>query len=122
LAFAAAASYVLIGLGVLSVGDLTKAEAPSGITYVAAGGYALGGLLILLRRRWLWVVGAVLNALVVAFFLMAYVGRPAVLTSPGGLVSKAAEILLEVALIYLIVTEGRRRQAERPVRLLGAHT
>ena len=65
LALLAALSYVLMGPGVLGVGDLDTSEAPAAITYVAAGGYLLGGLLILLRRRWLWIVGAVINALVV---------------------------------------------------------
>jgi hypothetical protein len=108
LAALAAASYVLIGLGMLAVGDLQTAERPATIIYVAAGSYLLGGLLILLRRRWLWIVGAVINALVMLFFLSAYLDRPAVLFSSGGLVSKAAQLLLEVGLIYLIVAEARR--------------
>ena len=103
LAGLAAASYVLIGLGLLAVGDLPTAERPATIIYVAAGSYLLGGLLILLRRRWLWIVGAAINALVMLFFFSAYLDRPAVLFSPGGLVSKAAQLLLEVALIYLII-------------------
>lgn len=102
LAAIAALSYVLIELGVLAVGDLQSAESPSGIVYVAAGGYLLGGLLILLRRRWLWTIGAVMNALVLLSFVQMYQNRPAVLLSPGGLASKAAQVLLEVTLISLI--------------------
>jgi hypothetical protein len=49
-------------------------------------------------------VGAVFNALVIVFYLNLYLERPAVLFSPGGLVSKVAQLLLEVALIYLILT------------------
>src|SRR5688572_1066207 len=89
LAVIAAASYVLIGRHVLAVGDLQTTEQPATIIYVAAGSYLLGGLLILLRRRWLWMVGAVINALVMLFFVTAYLDRPAVLFSPGGLLSKA---------------------------------
>lgn len=108
LALIASMGYVMIALGVLTTGDLQKSEEPAGVVYVAAGCYALGGLLILLRARWLWIFGAVMNALVMLFFLMAYTNRPAVLLSPGGLVTKAAQVLLEVSLIYLIFTAGRR--------------
>src|SRR3712207_4653435 len=108
LAVLAAISYVLIGLHLLGVGDLQTAEAPATIIYVAAGSYLLGGLLILLRRRWLWIVGAVINALVILFFVMAYQDRPAVLLSPGGVASKAAQLLLEASLVYLVVMDWRR--------------
>lgn len=108
LAMVAAMTYILIGLHVLAVGDLQTAERPATIIYVAAGCYVLGGMLILLRRRWLWIVGAAINALVILFFLMTYQDRPAVLLSPGGLASKVAQLLLEVSLIYLIITGWRR--------------
>ena len=113
LAVLAAISYVLIGLHLLGVGDLQTAEAPATIIYVAAGSYLLGGLLILLRRRWLWIVGAVINALVILFFVMAYQDRPAVLLSPGGLASKAAQLLLEASLVYLIVMDWRRAHRQQ---------
>lgn len=102
LAFIAALSYILMELNLLGVGDLGADEKPAGIIYVAAGCYLLGGLLILLRKRGLLVFGAVINALVMFFFFTAYQNRPAVMFSAGGLVSKAAQILLEVALLYLI--------------------
>jgi hypothetical protein len=104
LALIAALSYMMIQLGVLGVGDLQPTEGPSAIVYVAAGSYLLGGLLILVRRRWLWIVGAVINALVILFFIMAYMHRPAVIFSPGGLATKAAQLLLEACLLYLIIT------------------
>ena len=109
LALAAAAAYLLIGFNILGVGDLQTAEAPAAITYVCAGCYALGGLLILLRWRWLWITGAVINALVMLFFFSAYATRPSVMLSPGGLVTKVAQLLLEVTLLYLIFTYGRER-------------
>jgi hypothetical protein len=108
LALTAALSYVLVGLNVLSVGDLQTTEAPAAITYVCAGSYLLGGLLILLRRRWLWIVGAGINALVMLVFFTAYISRPAVMFSPGGVVTKAAQLLLEAGLLYIIITAGRR--------------
>jgi hypothetical protein len=109
----AAISYLLIQLDILGVGDLQPTARPAAIVYVAAGGYLLGGLLILVRRRWLWIVGAEINTLVILFFVMAYLHRPAVMFSPGGLATKAAQLLLEVCLLALIVTgwHRSRRQA-----------
>ncbi len=111
LALAAALSYLLMGQRVLGVGDLAVDDATAPIPYVAAGCYLVGGLLILLRWRWLWIVGAVINALVMLMFLSMYSARPAVMLSPGGLTSKVAQVLLEIALLYLIVTfpRGSRR-------------
>jgi cytochrome c biogenesis protein CcdA len=109
-AICAALSYVLIGLHMLGVGDLGPDERPPGIIYVAAGCYLLGGLLILLRRRSLWIIGATINALVIVFFISMYTERPAVLFSPGGLISKAAQLLLEISLLYLIYLDWRRKR------------
>src|SRR5574341_419174 len=108
LAVIAALAYLMIVLDILAVGDLQTAKDGNAIVYVAAGSYLLGGLLILVRRRWLWIVGAVVNALVMLFFLRLYQDRPAVLFSPGGVATKAAQLLLELALIYLIVTDWLR--------------
>jgi hypothetical protein len=107
LALLAACGYLLIRWAMLGVGDLPTSEQPATIVYVAAGSYLLGGLLILLRRRWLWMVGAVINALVMLFFFMAYLSRPAIMFSPGGLATKGAQLLLEVCLLYLILNAGR---------------
>ena len=107
LAFFTALTYVLMALNVLGVGDLQMDERPAAIIYIAAGCYVLGGLLILLRNRWLLLFGACINAMVILFFFNMYQNRPAVMFSPGGLVSKIAQILLEAALIYVIVLLGR---------------
>ena len=90
LALLTALSYVLMALHVLGVGDLQMDEKPAVIVYVAAGCYLLGGLLILLRNRWLLLFGAFINAMVILFFFNMYQSRPAVMFSPGGLVSKTA--------------------------------
>lgn len=108
LALFAALCYLLIQFGVLGVGDLQPAEGPAVIVYIAAGGYLLGGLLILVYRRWLWVIGAAINALVILFFVLAYQHRPAVMFSPGGIATKVAQLLLEGTLLYLILTAGSR--------------
>jgi hypothetical protein len=102
LALIAAASYLLIQFGVIGVGDLQPTQQPAAIVFIAAAGYLLGGLLILVRRRWLWIVGAVINALVILFFITAYVNRPAVMFSAGGLTTKLAQLLLEGCLLALI--------------------
>ena len=108
LAFITALSYVLMAFNILGVGDLQVAEKPAGIIYVAAGCYLVGGLLILLRNRGLLLFGAFINAMVVFFFFNMYQGRPAVMFSPGGLISKIAQILLEVALIYVIAVNWKK--------------
>jgi hypothetical protein len=108
LALFTALSYVLMAFNVLGVGDLQMDEKPAGIIFVAAGCYLLGGLLILLRNRWLLLFGAFINAMVILFFFSMYRGRPAVMFSPGGLVSKITQILLEVALLYVIAVFWRK--------------
>lgn len=104
LAAVASLSYVLMKAGLLGIGNLHMAADETFIIDVAAGGYLLGSVLILLRRRWLWIAGAVINGLVIASFVSLYTQRPDVLFSPGGLISKVAQLALEVALLALIVT------------------
>ena len=108
LALFTALSYVLIASKILGVGDLQVEQDGDVLIYVAAGCYLLGGLLILLRNRWLLLFGAFINAMVILFFFTMYQARPAVMFSPGGLVSKIAQILLEVALIYVITRTWRK--------------
>ena len=109
LALIAAVAYLLIAWNVLGVGDLNMTEAPPVIVYVAAGCYVLGGLLILLRNRWLLILGAFINAMVIVFFFNLYRNRPLVMFSPGGVITKLAQLLLEVVLVYLIASIWRSR-------------
>ena len=108
LALLAALSYLLINAGVLAVGDVPREAGSLTIATIAAGCYFLGGLLILLRRRWLWIIGLVMNTLVLLFYFQMYQNRPTVIASPGGLATKIAQILLEVCLIYLIIEDWRK--------------
>ena len=55
LACLSAGAYVLIGAHILGVGSLQASDVPAAIIFAAAGCYVLGGLLILLRWRWLWI-------------------------------------------------------------------
>jgi hypothetical protein len=107
LAVITALSYLLMQFNILGVGDLQVDEKPAGIIYVAAGCYLLGGLLILLRNRWLMLFGVFMNTMVLFFFSM-YQNRPTVIFSHGGLVSKTAQILLEFALFYVIVVNWKK--------------
>jgi hypothetical protein len=115
LSLLAAMSYLLIERQLLPVGDLQAADRPATIVLVAAACYALGGFLILVRRAWLWMVGAGVNLVVILFFALAYLGRPAVLFSPGGLATKSAQILLEICLLALIVLWWRRQHRREGV-------
>jgi hypothetical protein len=105
-AWLAAGAYLLLAAGMLGTGGYQAEPGSEGIVLVAAAGYAVGGLLVLARRRWLWIAGAIVNALVVAMFFGAYAGDPSILLSGGGLATKGAQLALEVALLALIV---RRR-------------
>jgi hypothetical protein len=113
LALFTALAYVLIALKVLGVGDLRVEKDGGAIVYVAAGCYLLGGLLILLRNRWLLLFGAFINALVILFFFNLYRDRLSVMFSAGGFVSKMAQILLEAALIYVIATNWHRSPSKK---------
>lgn len=108
LALLVSLSYVLMAFNILGVGDLQVGEKPAGIISVAAGCYLAGGLLILLRNRGLLLFGAFINAMVVLFFFTMYQNRPTVMFSPGGLVSKIAQVLLEVALVYCIAMNWKK--------------
>jgi len=108
LALFTALAYILIALNVLSLGDLPMGEKPAGIIYFAAGCYLTGGLLILLCNRRLLLFGAFINAMVILFFFNMYQNRLSVMFSPGELVSKIAQILLEVALIYVLTLSWRK--------------
>jgi len=113
LALLAALVYFLMGAGLLQPGDLPADDAPAGIAYFAGACYVAGGLLILAGKRWLWAIGAVINALVIAGFYAIHAARPAVLLSLPGLATKSAQILLEIGLIYLIVTHKQEKDATK---------
>jgi hypothetical protein len=102
LALIAALGYFLLGAGLIEAGNLGIENAPPVIACVAGCCYIVGGLLIFLKKRWLWIVGAAINALVIVFFYVRYTPNPDVITSAPGLLTKIPQIILEVALIYLI--------------------
>jgi len=108
LALFTALTYILIASNVLGVGNPQVARDGGSIIYVAAGCYLIGGLLILLRNRWLLLFGTFINFMVILFFYSMYQTRPEVMFSPGGLISKLAQILLEILLLFVLVTNWKR--------------
>lgn len=110
MAIVTAITYIFMSLGLLGMGNITADEKQKVdiIFYVAAGSYFVGAILIFARRRWLWITGAVMNLLVIAMYLKLQLGNSVVLLSSGGLLSKLAQLLLELGLIYLIATYRKK--------------
>jgi hypothetical protein len=104
LAFIAAVFYILLASRIITASTLESKDVYRVIMYVAAGCYILGGLLILAKKRWLWITGLAMNTLVMGFFFTRYIDNPAVIVSLPGLGTKIPQIMLEVGLIYLIAT------------------
>ena len=76
LAIFTALTYLLIAANLLGVGDPLVTREGGAIVFVAAGCYLLGGLLILLRNRWLLLFGAFINSMVIFFLLPHVPGLP----------------------------------------------
>ena len=101
--------YLLMGVGVITVPDnplndtSSDNDAPPGFDWIMFGGYLAGGLLILLKKRWLLITGAVLNAIPIIGFYAMRASRTDVMLSAPGLMTKIPQILLEIGLIYWLV-------------------
>jgi hypothetical protein len=98
-----------LAAGIITVPTLESKEWQRTLIYVAAGCYVLGGLLILAQKRWLWIIGLVMNTLVMAFFFIMYRNNPAVMLSLPGLGTKIPQIILDVGLVYLIATYHKNK-------------
>ena len=108
LACAAAVVYALVATNLVSVPKIGAEQAPVAIWYIAAAAYLSGGLLVLRRRRWLWIVGLAANTWVISIFFLAYRQEPEMMLSTAGLATKMAEVFLEAGLIYLLAA-GRNQ-------------
>lgn len=105
LALIAAMGYILMIVGVIEPGNLVEDDEPmSPALWIIPTGYIIGGLLIFLKKRWLWITGAVINGFAILVFYTTYAGQPDVLWSAPGLITKITQIPLEIGLIYLIIT------------------
>ena len=103
LALVAASGYLLMGIGVIQAADLTLDDAPPGFTWIAGVFYVIAGLLMFLKKRWIYTAFSVINVFVIAIFIFMWAGRTDVLFSLPGLMTKIPQILLEIGLIYLLL-------------------
>jgi hypothetical protein len=99
---AAALVYLLMFLEVLHPGHLDSGSQMPAFFLVIPACYALGGLLILLKKRWLLTTGAVINTFTLAVFYTMYASQPDVMLSAPGLLTKIAQAILEIGLIFLV--------------------
>jgi len=111
LALIAVVAYVLMGIGVIQPGDLQTDNTMPTFYYIIPVGYLIIGVLVLLKKRWLWITLAAFNAFTIVVFYAMYAGQPDVMFSAPGLITKIAQILLEIGLIYLIITFKRKETA-----------
>lgn len=118
LALTAALLYAMIALGVLPSGDLVNADGTAGMMTLAAVCYLFGGLLLRIRLRWLWIVSAVINGAATFFFFRLYQGSPEVLLTTGRFATTAAQMLLELVLVYLIAASFQRIRGPKSVKRL----
>ena len=104
LAALTAVMYFLIGLNLVTVVELAPGEASGQVFFgiPAALAYTLGAvLLIFFRRRLLWILGAVLQVLVIAiYFTVAPDRTPSF--EVWGILIRIAQFLLLGVLVYLI--------------------
>jgi hypothetical protein len=103
LAVIAALGYILMGAGVIQAADLTLDDAPPGFTWIAGAFYVIAGLLLFWKKRWIAITLAVINIIPIAVFYIMWAGRTDVMFSAPGLITKIAQILLEIGLIYMVV-------------------
>lgn len=117
---ATALLYFGIGVGVLRVVDVARPDGPDMFLFgVSAGGaFALGAVLLLLvDHRGLWLLGALLQVLVIAMYVAISSQR----TPPfeaWGLTIKLLQAAVLVALAYLVLRQPVRRSpmARGPAR------
>lgn len=122
--FAAASSiatatlYFGIGAGIVKVVDATR-DAPDLFMFgVAAGAaFALGAMLLLaLDHRGLWLLGAVLQVIVIVMYVAVSPQRTPPF-EPWGILIKALQAAILVALAYLVIRQPvpRPRRTLRPI-------
>ncbi|MCK7530824.1 MAG: hypothetical protein MZV63_07145 [Marinilabiliales bacterium] len=107
LAIFTALIYILIASNVLGVGN-PQVASDGGSSSMWRQDVICRRLLILLRNRWLLLFGTFINFMVILFFFSMYQTRPEVMLSPGGLISKLSQILLEILLLFVLVTNWKR--------------
>ena len=108
---AMAAIYFLIGLGVLTVVEGQSTDASLlGFGAMAGSAFLLGAFLLLATdRRWLWILGALLQVFVVVGYVMVASDRTPAF-EVWGITLRIIQIPLFAALVYLAVrpTDSRK--------------
>ncbi len=112
LATVAAAIYFVIGLGMVP-DDFKSPPAP--VMLVAGVAYLVGGGLILIANRLLMFLGALVNVVVLGIFVVSVIAGNGTLDGLS-LIGKAAQVTLELFLIYFVVRMGTRRATRGPLR------
>jgi hypothetical protein len=102
LALIAAAVYLLMGDSTIAVPTPNTGAAPALLISAAGDCYALGALMILVRKRWLWIAGLAVNTLVVAVSLIFAILNPDIMFTPPGAATIITQVLLEAGLAYLV--------------------
>jgi len=103
MAMIAALAYVLMGIGVLKPGNLSDGSMPP-FYYIIPAFYVAMGVVVFLRKRWLWIADVVIVAFTIAVFYAMYPDQPDVMWSAPGLITKVAQVLMLAGLIYLLAT------------------
>jgi hypothetical protein len=102
LAGAMAAIYFLIGLGVLTVVEGQSTDTSLlGFGAMAGSAFLLGAVLLLATdRRWLWILGALLQLFVVGGYVMVAADRTPAF-EVWGITLRIIQVPLFAALVYL---------------------
>ena len=119
LAAITASLYFLVGAGVLRVVDsVPSAGAPNLFEFgaMAGGAFAFGALLLAITdRRVLWVMGAMLQGVVLIGYVAAADARTPAF-EVWGIAIKVFQALLLVALLYLALRPARTYESTTAVR------
>jgi hypothetical protein len=107
MAMVAALTYVLLGAGVLTAGNLGADAMPS-FYYIIPAAYAIMGILVLSRWRWIKILSAVVIVLTIGVFYAKYASQPDVMWSAPGLITKIAQVIMLAGLIYLIANPASK--------------
>ena len=105
LALIAAIGYFLMGAGVIHAADLTLKDAPPAFAWIAGVFYLAAGTVLFLNKRWVPVALVIINVFPVLIFYVMWRSRWDVMFSAPGLITKIAQILLEIGLIFVLVNK-----------------
>ncbi len=103
LAFIASIGYFLMGAGVIHAADLTQKDAPPPFAWIAGAFYLAAGLLLFVKKHWIPVALVIINVFPILIFYVMWRSRSDVMFSAPGLITKIAQIMLEIGLIFVLL-------------------